>query len=166
MSKNSKYALYMVFFFSYSFIGLFFVLVFNGEYNEPFYFAFKYLSIPFIIICYAVLSFEFRAKKVTFSGVLYTLFCFCVLTIFGSGYLAFFNNKVGAQEACAIEGKVIKSETSKHKHGVSYYLTILEIHSKKEMKFEVQNYNQLTKYPIGSNYSKTWYKGSLGLLYR
>ena len=166
MSENSKNYLYLIFFLSYAFVGLFFVLAFNGEYNEPFYFAFKYLSVPFFIICYSVFRLEFRTKKVTSKGVFYALFCFCVLTSFGSGYLAFYNNKVGAQEPHAIEGRVIKSETSQHKHGVSYYLTILEVHSKKEMKFEMQNYSQLTKYPIGSNYSKTWYKGSLGLLYR
>ena len=166
MSENSKNYLYLTFFFSYAFVGLFFVLVFNGEYNEPFYFAFKYLSVPFFIICYMVLRSEFRTKKITVTGVFYTLFCFCVLTSFGSGYLAFYNNNVGVQEPYIIEGEVVKNETTKNKYGVSYYLTIIEIHSKEKMKFEIENYIQLTKYPVGSNYNKTWYKGSLGLLYR
>jgi hypothetical protein len=166
MPENSKSYLYLIFFFSYAFIGLFFVLIFKGEYNEPFYSAFKYLSVPCFIICYSVLRFEFRSRKVTATGVFYALFCFCVLTSFGSGYLAFYNNKVGVQEPHPIEGKVIKSETSKNRHSVSYYLTILEEHSKKEMKFEVKDYYELSKYPIGSNYSKTWYKGALGILYR
>ena len=163
-TNNKKHAFYLVFFFTYAFIGLFIILGFKGEYNEPFYFAFKLLSVPFALICYYVLKWEYKNNKIKPLGVFYALFCFCVLVGYGGGYLVIINNNFGVQQQVQVTGKVLSKRSSSGKYKHNYYVTVRS-EAGKVIEFEVENH-QYNKYRKNQAYNSNWQIGSLGLWYR
>jgi len=163
-TNNKKNVFYLVFFFTYAFVGLFIILGFNGEYNEPFYFAFKWLSAPFTIICYCVLKWEYRNSRIKPLGVFYALFCFCVLVGYSGGYLVWLNNNFGVQQQVQVSGYVLSKRSASGKYKRNYYVTI-KSNTGKIIEFEIDD-KQYNNYRKNQIYNYQWQIGSLGLWYR
>jgi hypothetical protein len=168
LNKNKKYGLYMLFFFSYAIIGLILISFYDFEYNEPFKLAAKWMSLPFAAICFYVLKFEYKEKKIPIGGIFYGVFCFCVLVGYSGGYLALINSNFGIQEKVVLSGKVTDKRFTegggRYNTGPKYYVK-LTLEDGSLFEFEVSNY-EFNNYDIGQTYNDQWRSGLLGLLYR
>ena len=143
--------------------------LYNTVLNAPYYWAFKYLSVPIFSGSLYIFFFklpEFRRKAGKFKGVAWTSMVAALLLLFSGGYVLLFNALVGSQEEAFLSGKVVELDTYKStKGGTSYYVYVLLPNSDEPVKLDVSK-SHFNTFDVGSDFTEVWIKGSLDILYR
>ena len=149
-------------------VGMIPVLTYETEFNTSFHLAFKYLSLPIILICLYVYFTKMPSWKRDvgkIKGLFWTLMVAASLILLSGGYVLGANALIGTQNTVEVKGEIAKLEkTISSKGGTSYIVSIKD------------NSNNLTKLRVskedfiglkeGQLYQDYWFIGSLGLLYK
>jgi hypothetical protein len=157
----------------YGFIGVIPIFMYETISNESFFLAFKYLSIPFLLIALYTYVFKlplYRRKiggiigeSISFLGVLVVT---SMLLLFSGGYVMGLNVIVGEQKQFELIGKVVELDTYKDTNGGrSYYAYIKREGIFESTKLDV-THTHFIRLKVGDIFSETWLKGSFGLLYK
>lgn len=153
----------------YILIGVAPTFMYDTILNESFIWAFKYLSIPFFVICFYVYLFlvpEYRRKSGIVKGVLWTSTITAMLLLISGGYVMGLNAMIGVPEEVTLTGKVVKLDTYKStKGGMSYYVYIQSDITNERRKLDVSK-SHYGSVRVGDQFSEMWFRGSLGLLYK
>jgi Ca2+/Na+ antiporter len=153
----------------YIIVGVIPIVKYDTIFNEPFFFAFNYLSIPVFLIAFFFYfkSFpKYRKLAGDVKGGLWLLMLCGLFILMSAGYVMYVNTLIGYQQDTKVEGKIVKLNIDTGgKGGPSYFVHIDNVPTGKELKIKVskQYFSKLEK---GQYYSKVWKKGSLGILYK
>ena len=145
------------------------LMMYETVLNSSFVWAFKYLSVPIVIICFYVYFKRIpnlRRESGELKGITLTTVVAAMLLLMSGGFVLGFNNFIGPQSDFQLSGSVVKLDTYEStKAGTSYYVFIKTIDTGKTLKLDVSKKNY-TALKVGDFYSEPWKKGSLGLLYK
>ena len=153
-------------FLAFMLIAIIPIYIFEVAFNEPYIFAFKYLTIPIFIVVYYIFWFKmplWRSRNSILKGVFFSFLFASLAVLMSGGYVIGFNAWAGSQESIEISGAVTNLGISKGKNSTSYVVTLND--QGLERKLEV-NYTVYADLKIGEVYTDHWHKGSLGLIYR
>jgi len=141
--------------------------IFRTLHDENLAFAFKYLSIPILLLSFYVYFFKmsrFRAKEGPIKGPLYTLGCVLLLITISAGYVSVVNAFGPGQRDITIQGRIAELKTEQHRRGKTYNVVLAGKGDRTlTLKVPLAEYNSLA---VGQHYSARWKIGSLGMLYR
>jgi hypothetical protein len=136
------------------------------EHNVPFVLAFKYLTIPWLAICYCA-AFrwmpEWRGKlKTSALALIGPGLIALILTLFSAGIVIYANMIIPPQEMIRVEGTVV----GKHTAGSRYRARILklDIGGQKRLNLEVSS-SLWHAIRVGDQYVEEMRRGGLGFLY-
>jgi len=156
-------------FFGYIIIGIIPIFVFVTEFNTPFYYSFKYLSLPILTLTFYVYLMKmptYRRANGDVKGILLTMLYTVMFILFCSGYIIGFNAIFGKQTDYKIEGTIVSlSSISGGKGGAKYHVSIKNSMSDNVIKLDVSKH-EYDKLNIGQVYSAYWKVGSLGIIYK
>ncbi len=143
---------------------------FQAEFNSEFIYAFKYLSLPALVIAFALLLLYLKIndKEVRFpERLFYFAALWCMLVLGAGGYVAGYNAKIGEQTVCRIEGRVVEKFTTARRRGLEgHYITVLDpavVGRPVTVHIPEKEYQAIS---TGDSYKTEMMRGSLGLLYR
>jgi hypothetical protein len=150
-------------------LGLFTVLGYDTIQNEPFVFAFNYLTIPVLVIAYTLyfkMFPKYRKLAGDFKGCVWVFFVCSIFILMSQGYLMYINAAFGTQLNTKLEGEIVELNThSRTKGGTSYYVFINNTATGEVVKLNVSK-RHFEGLKEGQYYSETWNTGSLGIRYR
>jgi len=145
------------------------IFLFETEVNEPFKLAFTYLSLPILIVSFALSKLllpVWHDKVGPLKANGFTLLVALLLILFSGCYVIAANALVGKQTPIKLEGKITnKTETKGSRRGGGFQLTIHDFKSINEITV-VTTEKEYNNTNIGDSYSKNWVVGSLGLIYK
>jgi hypothetical protein len=157
------------FFITFMVLGVIPILRYDTILNEPFIFAFDYLTIPVLLIAYFLYFTKFpKYRKLAgdFKGCLWVFMLCCLFILMSQGYVMYVNATFGTQLNTKLEGEIVELDIySSTKGGTSYYVYIDNPVRGEILQLDVskRHFNKLKE---GQQYSETWKIGSLGILYR
>ncbi len=153
----------------YVIVAVFLDVSSQTEFNSEFIYAFKYLSLPALIIAFALLLLylKINTKEVRFlEGLFYIAALWCMLVLGAGGYVAGYNAKIGKQTVCRIEGRVVEKFTTAKRRGLEgHYITVLDpavVGRPVTVHIPEKDYQAIS---TGDSYKTEMMRGSLGLLY-
>jgi len=153
-------------FFAYLAACFYALLWVRTEHNVPFVLAFKYLTIPWLAICYCA-AFrwlpEWRAKwKASAVALIGPGLIALLLTLFSAGIVIYANMIIPPQEMIRVEGSVVEKYTA----GSRYPARILklDIGGQKRLNLEVSS-TLWHAIRVGDQYVEEMRRGGLGFLY-
>jgi hypothetical protein len=138
------------------------------EFNQPFIFAFKYLTIPVFAITFYVFWYKmpkWRREVGALKGVAMTFLVAASITLMSGAYVIGANAWVGQQKNIRISGEITKLDTVRGSRTTSYQVTVTNIENGQVKKLDV-NERVYLKLKLGDAYSEPWVVGSLDLIYR
>ncbi|AIY67078.1 hypothetical protein [Pseudoalteromonas piratica] len=157
------------FFITFMVLGVIPILQYDTILNEPFFFAFDYLTIPVLIVSYFLYFTTFpkyRKQAGDIKGCLWVFMLCCLFILMSQGYVMYVNATFGTQLDTKLEGKIVELDTyTSNKGGTSYYVYIDNTATGEILKLDVSK-RHFDKLKVGNNYSEIWKTGSLDILYR
>lgn len=144
------------------------IFFYDTEFNEPYYVAFKYASLPVLASSYFIaLNFmpDWKKKSSVEIKIFIPFLSAAFIILFMGGPLMAINALIGAQEEVMIGGKIIDISISKGRSLVTYKAKVMDAHTNKIRKLEI-TIDEYKSYTVGDTYQQTWLKGSLGFIYR
>ena len=144
------------------------IFIFESEFNEPYNLAFKYLSLPILILTFLLSKLllpKWRSEVGPFKANGFTLLSALLFILLSGGYVIAFNALIGKQTPIMIEGSVTNKSKTIGSKSTSYQISINDKNSGKEIKVESTE-KEYKNTEVGDTYSKKWVVGSLGLIYK
>ena len=145
------------------------LFLYEIEFNVPFYFAFKYLTVPIAALCFSVAYFmlpAWKEKQGKAKSFFITVLAAALFVLMSGGYVIGINAILGSQTAVTISGIVTELHTHTGSRSRTTYSAAVKRHGSGEpvtLGISEKEYRTLE---IGSEYAQQWMKGSLGFLYR
>lgn len=144
------------------------IFFYDTEFNEPYYVAFKYVSLPVLASSYFIaLSFmpDWKKKSGVEIRILIPFLPAAFVILFLGGQLMAINALIGAQEEVMIGGKIVDMSINRGRSLVTYKVKVMDAHTTRIRKLEI-SIDEYKSYKVGDTYQQTWLKGSLGFIYR
>ena len=136
---------------------------YDTEFNVPYILAFKYASIPVLIISY-VISIHYMPNWSLKTGpvmkLIMPLLVSGLVVLFMGGHVIAVNALVGTQYERHITGEIIDMNTSGGRT-TTHTATVVDINTQEQKTLEIST-REFKTYRIGDTYQKLWYEGSLG----
>lgn len=144
------------------------IFFYDTEFNEPYYVAFQYASLPVLAISYFI-GFYFmpgwKSRSGTGIKILVPFLSAAFVILFMGGHLMAINALIGNQKEVMIGGKIVDMSISRGRSLVTYKAKVKVNNTDKIKKLEITG-NEYKSYKVGDTYQKTWLRGSLGFIYR
>lgn len=170
MKKKDKIDLALgAIFVLYGIISLQIRFRYDTEFNAPYLFVFKYLTLPWLIVV-AILFIKFKVKFIEIIGTKPRTYFIVVimvayLTFFSVGYVLFLNTIIPPQTDILYSGK-IKDKIISGSRSVSYVIELDTLNDEGEpikLTMSEYEYNELS---VGNYYERKLKKGGLGIIYK
>ena len=142
------------------------VFFYRTEFNAPHILAFKYTTIPVLMVIHAcvLLHAEMEANNRPHNELVMPPLISGLVVLFMGGHLTAINALIGAQYERTIVGEIIDMNTSGGR-STTYTATVINSNTLETKKLELTT-REFKTYRIGDIYEKKWYEGSLGFLYQ
>lgn len=144
------------------------LFLYETEFNEPFDMAFEHLTIPIVLVSFAVFWFgvpEWKEEVGILKGSLYTLLAAGLITLMSGAYIIGINAWVGEQTEVRIQGEVTSKWVSHGRRSETHHITVRDPETGESTQLNVSE-SVYSRVEEGERYERTWHVGSLGLLYR
>ena len=166
MKKEWKFPLLFI---AYALGALYIIFSINTEVNLPYYLAFKYLTIPWLILSTIIVFIKPKLfmkpdeiKK--WKQILLSLLLTGLMTLFSGPYVSMANALLPPQEKILIEGHIVSKCLTGKYHNIPE-VVLDELNSRGEpYRFEIKR-NDFENLRIGDQYSKVFTRGGLGFVY-
>ena len=165
MLKSIKELFENKYFLMYLIIGILPLFLINTEHDVPILYAFKYLSLPVIIIsyCYTYTLKEWRDSVSRVAMIIMPLSAALLITFFSIGYISVVN--MISHTKVEYSGKIVLKQKIRGRYSTTYHITIFDnsLHEKKEFDISSDEYSHLKE---GDVYRSQWNVGLLGIPYK
>ena len=148
-------------------LGIIPIFLIETQHNVPFYFAFKFLLLPIIVLAFYIgikyKNIFFSNDKLSIKNFLTIIAFTFVITLMSGSFISLINAIIPPQEKVIVEGTVIDKSELSGKRSKSKFITIKTTDEKIKWEVDEQTYNSLQ---VGYTYSNVFTKGGLGIIYK
>ena len=154
-------------FIAYLGLSVFLVTTYKSEFNQEYYWAFKYLWLPALLVGGYIglkISRKEFGQAISGQGIFLALAFSAVLLLGSAGYVSLVNVQFGPREPVMMGGPVL-SKCTTGRGGHTYVVTVDAESVGRPMRIKVgQSVYQSVQ--VGDRYLTKMYQGALGIYYR